>query len=346
MQNNKKNCDSPRNFVNFAPKTGGITPISYPMLSKEDKTKEDKISVIVPVWNAARYLREALQSLRCQSYPNFEVILVNDGSADDSEEICREVCGQDSRFQLLNQANAGVSAARNAGIELAKGEWIAFMDADDIMMPDALETLWNAAKDTGAGIAVGSYRRGRDFKMPKKGSPVKMSTVDSAEAIKIGLYQKRILNNPWGVLFHSSVFKGTTPLRFRKCRYEDLDLFYQAFERVEKVCILDNVVYFYRDAPDSFINTWSDSRLDVLDVADRMVAHFSAKDASLLRAAEDRSFSAHFNMLLTMRKFGISNPRQKARCLNVIKSQRKAELSDPNVRLKNKLGALLSFLFV
>lgn len=309
----------------------------------------DLISVIVPVWNAGSLLREALESLRRQSHVNFEVIMVNDGSTDDSEKICRIFCESDARFILLNQKNGGVSAARNAGIEAAAGEWIAFMDADDLMMPDALCSLFEAAEESGAQIIVGDYSRGKKcdsgcMSICQNGKKIKYDILPSGDAIKMGLYQKRILNNPWGVLFHRSVFAGNPPLRFRKCRYEDLDLFYQAFDRVEKVCLLKEKVYFYRDVPGSFINSWSDARLDVLDVTDRMVEYFKGKNHELLKAARDRRFSAHFNMLVEMRRYGIYNPEQKHRCLNVIKEQRRAELADPNVRMKNKLGALLSYI--
>lgn len=133
-------------------------------------------------------------------------------------------------------------------------------------------------------------------------------------------------------------------LRFLPGRYEDLDLFYRAFERAETICLLDEVVYFYRDNPGSFINTWSPARLDVLNVVDRIEAHYAQGPADLLRAARDRSFSAHFNMLLAMRRAGVDLPEQKARCLNKIKQLRRQELRDPNVRIKNKLGALLSYL--
>ncbi len=146
------------------------------------------------------------------------------------------------------------------------------------------------------------------------------------------------------MLFQSSVFNGEKPLRFRKCRYEDLDLFYQAFERVDKVCILNRTVYFYRDTPGSFINTWSDARFDVLDVTDRMAKHFTHRSAALLRAANDRRFSAHFNILAEMMRHGIDNPEQRERCIKVIKEQRRKELADGKVRLKNKLGALVSYL--
>ena len=169
-------------------------------------------------------------------------------------------------------------------------------------------------------------------------------TVDSDTAIIIGLYQRRILNSPCGALYRASVFNGHDRLRFRKGRYEDLDLFYRAFERTEKVCILDRTVYFYRNTPGSFINTWSEERLDVLDVTDRIVEHMAGRSSALLRAAEDRRFSAHFNMLVEMTRHGIDNPEQKQRCLSVIRQQRFRELTDGKTRLKNKLGAMISYL--
>ena len=300
------------------------------------------ISVIVPVYNAGKWLREALQSLKDQTYDNIEVIMINDGSTDGSEEICLEFSATDPRFHLMTQTNSGVSIARNNGIEQAKGEWIAFMDADDVMPPDALNILMKHAEESGAKIVAGTYARGIPEKAPHgKGNA---TTVSSETAIVIGLYQKRILNSPCGVLYHKSVFLQEPPLRFRKCRYEDLDMFYQAFERVDQVCMTDQIVYFYRDNPTSFINQWSDARLDVLDVTDRIVSHMKNRGPKLLKAALDRRFSAHFNMLIEMERHGIDNSIQKQRCLRVIKEQRHNELRDSNVRLKNKLGALVSYL--
>lgn len=299
------------------------------------------ISVIVPIYNGGKWLRLALESLRGQSFRDFEVVMVDDGSTDGSEKTCKEFAESDRRFRLISQPNAGVSAARNRGIETAKGEWIAFMDADDVMPPDALETLLAHANKSGAGIVAGKYLREIPKENPK--ATGNSMTVSADTAILIGLYQKIILNNPWGMLFHSSIFKGERPLRFRKCRYEDLDLFYQAFERTDKVCILDRVVYYYRDTPGSFINTWSESRYDVLDVTDRIVEHMERRTPALLMAAKDRRFSAHFNILIEMLRNGVDNKDQKERCLKVIKEQRLNELKDGKVRLKNKLGALISY---
>ncbi|MDE6650382.1 MAG: glycosyltransferase [Muribaculaceae bacterium] len=302
----------------------------------------DLISVIVPVYNAENWLRDALASLQAQSYPEFEAILVNDGSTDRSAEICREYCDLDPRFSLVAQPNAGLSAARNAGIDRAGGDWIVFLDADDAMPPDALEVMMRHAKESGAGIVTGRYVREIPATMPKGYG--KSMTVPADTAIAIGLYQTLILNSACGKLFSASIFNGSAPLRFRRCWYEDLDLFYRAFERTDKVCILDRTVYFYRDNPCSFINTWSDARLDVLDVTDRIVRHMVDRTPQLYRAALDRRFSAHFNILVEMMRHGIDNQEQINRCLDVIKQQRFNELTDGKVRIKNKIGALVSYM--
>ncbi len=181
------------------------------------------ISVIVPVYNGGLWLGEALESLKGQTYGDFEAIIVDDGSTDNSAVIAKNFCDRDTRFRLISQSNVGVSSSRNHGIDLANGEWFAFMDSDDIMPADALEVMMSHALKSGAGIVAGGYMRGIPSKMPA--GEGQAMTIPSETAILIGLYQKKILNNPWGMLFHSSIFKGDNPLRFRKCRYEDLDLF-------------------------------------------------------------------------------------------------------------------------
>ena len=99
------------------------------------------ISVIVPVYNVEEYLEECLNSIQHQTYTDIEVILVNDGSTDASKEICERYCQQDPRFHLINQANKGLSGARNRGMTESKGEFITFVDSDDVIKDDMLEQL-------------------------------------------------------------------------------------------------------------------------------------------------------------------------------------------------------------
>ena len=102
---------------------------------------EPLISVIVPVYNVENYLRECLESIRNQTYRNLEVFLINDGSTDNSGIICEEYAAKDNRFTVIHQENAGASSARNRGIESAIGKWITFIDADDYVESNYLETL-------------------------------------------------------------------------------------------------------------------------------------------------------------------------------------------------------------
>ena len=99
---------------------------------------EKLISVIVPVYNVEEYLDECLDSIRKQTYKNIEVILVNDGSTDKSQEICERYCQQDSRFYLINQENRGLSGARNRGIQESTAGFITFVDSDDVIKEDML----------------------------------------------------------------------------------------------------------------------------------------------------------------------------------------------------------------
>ena len=113
---------------------------------------EPPVSVVVPVYNAAQYLRPCLDSLLAQTFPAFEAILVDDGSVDNSNAICREYCEKDTRFLLLQKDNGGASSARNAGLDRARGRYVYFLDSDDALVPEALEKLIACARDNRADL--------------------------------------------------------------------------------------------------------------------------------------------------------------------------------------------------
>ena len=100
------------------------------------------ISIIVPIYNVEKYLEECLDSIKNQTYTDIEVVLVNDGSTDGSKEICERYCEQDCRFKLINQENQGQSVARNNGVAASTGEFITFVDSDDVIAAKYLENLY------------------------------------------------------------------------------------------------------------------------------------------------------------------------------------------------------------
>lgn len=119
--------------------------------------KVNMISVIIPIYNAEAYISECLQSVGNQSYKDFEVICVNDGSQDNSADICQRFVDKDKRFRLINQENGGVSSARNRALKEAKGEYVCFVDSDDVIEPHFLEHLLELSQD--GAFAVCSYSR-------------------------------------------------------------------------------------------------------------------------------------------------------------------------------------------
>ena len=116
------------------------------------------VSVIVPVYNAEKYLKQTLLSIQNQTFRDFEVLLVDDGSTDQSGQICDEWSRKDNRFKVIHQQNHGVAAARNAGIRAAQGEFIAFLDADDLWLPEKLKRQITFMKEKGCNLSYTAYR--------------------------------------------------------------------------------------------------------------------------------------------------------------------------------------------
>ena len=121
--------------------------------------ENELISVIVPIYNVENYLRMCLDSIQNQTYKNFECLLINDGSPDNSAEICREYAAKDSRFRYFEKENGGVSSARNLGIERSEGVYITFVDSDDWVEPDYLEVLYSIIVQEKADISVSTYKQ-------------------------------------------------------------------------------------------------------------------------------------------------------------------------------------------
>ena len=116
------------------------------------------VSIVVPVYKVEKYLDECVESLVSQTWSNIEIILIDDGSPDNCSAMCDAWAEKDSRIKVIHKENGGVSAARNAGIEEASGEWIVFVDSDDVVAIDMVQSLLNASADSGC-LAVSSVER-------------------------------------------------------------------------------------------------------------------------------------------------------------------------------------------
>lgn len=316
------------------------------------------ISVIVPVFNAEEYLRQCVESVLAQTYCNWELILVDDGSADRSGSICDAAARASSRIKVRHTENRGVSEARNAGLDMMRGKYVAFLDADDMLHPQFLEVALLKILEADADVVqikTGEYEGG-DIKILKHLSlyserAVNVPPVEYSpeEACKKVLYQSTFVPSPCGKLYKGSLWTGT---RFRAgTRYEDLDLIPFVLRRAKSVAYFPLKLYFYLQHGGSYLHKFSLRRADVLDVTQRLVDAF-AGEPDLRRAALDRQLSANFNILSLIESnralIGCAEKGEAARiagrCWQKIRELRGGSLRNPNVRLKNKLGIIASYL--
>lgn len=228
---------------------------------------EPLISVIVPVYNVAPYLEIALDSIRYQSYQNLEIILINDGSTDDSSSICKKYLNQDLRFKYIYQENAGLSAARNTGIAAASGEYITFVDSDDWLDTSAIEILYRNLKKYDADIAAGNYNMYNDSKQEFS---FKVFDSDYREQVYVDkeiMYQfakQEMKDMAWACtmmkLYKMDLFAG---LRFPLGKnVEDNFVIYKVFLKAKRVVHVEKAIYWYRVGRESTLNNvWTEKRV-------------------------------------------------------------------------------------
>lgn len=299
------------------------------------------ISVIIPAYNAQAYLRECLESVLAQSFSDWEAVIVNDGSTDSTCDIAAGFTERDSRFRLVSIPNGGLSSARNAGIAVARGQWLTYLDSDDTFYPNALAKLMAAASAAeNIDIVVGGLSRSRDVAAATDG---RVEIMSGLTALEQGLYQRSVTTSACAKLFRRGVVED---IRFPDgLYYEDLLYCVETLRRSARVAVIGDVIYYYRDNPSSFINTFSPRRLDVLQVTARVEGMLEG-DEVLQRAARDRRLSACFNIygLLAVHDRDGRHSDVSCRCWRLIKDYRRDSLFNPQVRLKNKLGILLSYM--
>lgn len=252
---------------------------------------DELVSVIIPVCNASGSLMRCVSSITGQTYGALQIILVDDGSSDGSGAICDALSLQDSRIEVVHRRNKGVSAARNTGLDLVRGEWIAFADADDYVAPYYVEDLYLAAVRDECGMAVCrhiSVQENHDHGAPASSfrrteNTLRMTAYDAC--IRHFGSEADLFNTCWGKLFRAHLFTG---LRYPEDKInEDLYLSHALLYRSGYVAVTDGVLYAYVQSGNSIMRrSFTPERLDVLDAWQESVRFYSkAGEADLLRVA-------------------------------------------------------------
>ena len=201
------------------------------------------VSIIVPIYKVESYLRRCLDSIVHQTYTNLEIILVDDGSPDNSPQICDEYASRDNRIVVIHKKNGGLSDARNAGLDICTGEYISFIDSDDWVEKNYIETLISSALMQDADIVIGSFDLIRDNKS-EASEPFQSGTFDKKEIFfKIITAQTTHLGISWGKLYKKKILGGEHfPVGKTQ---EDNYTSYKFIYKAHKICCVDRVLYHY-----------------------------------------------------------------------------------------------------
>lgn len=234
------------------------------------------ISIIVPIYNVELYLRRCLDSVLNQTYTNLEIILVDDGSPDGCPQICDEYAVKDKRIIVIHKENGGLSAARNAGLDICKGEYISFIDSDDWVSEKYIETLFNISTKENADIAIGEYIS-TSGNILKEQNSIFTKAFSSKEAL-FRLFSK---NNTTYTISCAKLYKRElfSSLRFPIGKYhEDEFTTYILFYNSKKIVYTSEILYYYYQRAGSIVSTrhpW-----DVLEFLEQRYIFFKEKRES------------------------------------------------------------------
>lgn len=223
------------------------------------------ISIIVPIYNGERYLKECLDSLKTQDYPNVEILLIDDGSTDRTADICRQYTSDDQRFHYIHQQNGGQNAARKTGVEHASGEWVMFVDADDFVTIDYCSSFMRVQSRTAADMVIGELQKYQDGRYGAH-TPVMTGVLTGKEVLESLLMPRffgiRVSFGIFPILFrmkiiHNTLMKVDLRIRFA----EDAGCTICSLLQAKKVAFLPQVKYFYRSTNSSCCHTHTKSVL-------------------------------------------------------------------------------------
>lgn len=301
------------------------------------------VSIIVPVYNVKPYLNRCVDSLLKQSYPEIELLLVDDGSTDGSGALCEEYAARDARVRVLHKPNGGLSDARNAGLDAARGTYLSFVDGDDWVSPYYIENLYHALCQADADFSASCFEEvfeGKPVQSRPEAALENFEALSQTECLKRILYQDGMEVTTPTKLYKRELFEG---VRYPVGKlYEDIPVAYEIVKRSRKAAHIANRDYYYFQRADSIQNRAFDPRkLDSVRHCHALLENVDRDFPQLSRAAECRYLSNVCNILFQIRDED-HEKIQKA-LWQEVKQHRKNVLLDPEARKKARLAALLSY---
>lgn len=297
-----------------------------------------KVSVIIPVYNVEKYLKKCVNSVIKQTYHNLEIILVDDGSTDGSGQLCDRIEKKDTRIKVFHKSNGGLSDARNYGIEHSTGDYITFIDSDDVVSINLISHLLNISEKYNADISICNPTHIFNNVSLNFEDATKVRLLSSTQALNMMFYQKDFLVSAWGKLYSSNIFnKIKFPVGMI---FEDVAIMYKLFYLSNRIVYSNAKYYGYYHRENSITTQdFSENDLDILKICDSLKA-FSEKHPETKKSIRCYTVNANFRVYLNAPK--IKKYRNVIiKCQRYISDNATNVLKDPNARRKLKMAIFL-----
>ncbi len=304
---------------------------------------EPLISIIVPIYNVEKYLNRCIESIVNQTYKNLEIILVDDGSPDNCPQICDEWKKKNNRIKVIHKKNGGLSDARNAGLDIAQGEYIAFVDSDDWILPNMYQKLMKVMKDTNSDIVQCNYERvlDDDCREIMNNNNPKVISFDAHDALKNLIEENNLNQMVWNKLFKKELFEN---LLFEVGMLNEDDFItYQLFSKANKISYVDSKEYCYLIRNTSIMGeSYSIKRLDGLEARYRQYNFYKKNYIDLAVICKK---SLIFYLVYCLQKtYSIKNKKEKKNATLIIKDYFKVLKKDKiemELNFKEKIWFIL-----
>jgi glycosyltransferase involved in cell wall biosynthesis len=297
-----------------------------------------EISVIVPVYNVEKYLEKCIDSILSQTFKDFEVILVDDGSKDRCGIICDKYESLDNRVKVIHKTNGGLSSARNSGLEIASGEYVVFVDSDDWIDKNMYQELYNEAKKHNADIVQCKFIKAKDENVSiYNNESNEAEVIRNLEAL-CNLYNEKCIETvvTWNKLYRRYLFNDIV---FPNGKiHEDQFTTYKLLYKANKVVLVDKEFYYYRQTPNSIMNSdFNMSRLDFLEALDQRLEFFKKINNEFLYK---QTIKTYVNVLKEY-YFKCQNSKNEEQILKIIREKYKKKfiecINNNEVSFKDKV---------
>lgn len=297
------------------------------------------ISVIVPVYKVEKYLDKCVQSILSQTYRDFELILVDDGSPDECGKKCDYYAKENKKIIVIHKKNGGLSDARNAGTKIARGKYITYIDSDDYVSKDYLQTLVSLKEKYDADIVVTGLAVFKEGTTPSEINKGKVYFYTGIQALEKMLYQNTLDTSACAMLLPADIAKK---YQFPKGKYhEDEFTTYKYYSSVDRVIVATKKQYFYLQREGSIMHAFGQASIDELDAADNLVKFCENEYPKLVPAAQSKKFSDYCQVLLADANLQQEKLNVYKRIIDYLDEYKIKIIRDRNCRPKNRIAASL-----